>query len=408
MGDAPFAGIRVVEVASWQFVPAAAAMLADLGASVVKVENTDTGDGQRRMTGGGLMPTVGDLALPVEQANRGKRSLSVDLRRPEGREVLDRLVASADVFMTNLLPGQRQRLGVDVDDVRALRPDIVYLRAEGVGRLGPDAGQQGFDPTAFWSRSGIAAAVGGGSPARSRPGFGDRTSSVSAAFGVAAALVRRAATGEGAVVDASLLASALWSNASDLIFSAAAQRDFSAVVMGSPFFETSDGRWVAFSPTNENLPWADLFTRLGRPDLIEDERFATPAGRARHKGALDDELRAAFGADTLERWRERMIGFEGAFAPVNDLLEVTRDPQVTANDYLTWAEADDGLSVPLVRTPVQIDEQLPSLGRAPRLGQHSREVLAELGFGDAEIDTLVSARTVRADETAASSEPRPS
>jgi crotonobetainyl-CoA:carnitine CoA-transferase CaiB-like acyl-CoA transferase len=393
-----FAGVRVVEVATWQFVPGAAAMMADLGADVIKVENTTTGDPQRGMTGGGRMPTVGGLALPVEQVNRGKRSLSIDLRRDEGRAVMRRLVATCDVFMTNFLPDQRQKLGIDVVDVRAVRPDVVYLRAEGVGRLGPDAGQQGFDPTAFWSRSGIATAVGGGGvPAPSRPGIGDRTSSVSAAFGVASALFRRATTGQGAVIDASLLASALWSAASDVIFSAAAQRDFSVVEMGRAFFETADGRWVAFSATNENLPWAELFRRLGHPELATDERFATPSERAANRAALDDELRVAFKADTLDGWRRRMGGFKGPFAPANNLLEVTRDPQVVANDFLTWVGADDGLSVPLVRTPVQVDEQWPALGRAPAVGQHSREVLSELGYDAGAIDRLVEAGTVRAD-----------
>ena len=153
---------------------------------------------------------------------------------------------------------------------------------------------------------------------------------------------------------------------------------------------------MAFSATNENLPWADLFARLGRPDLATDERFATPAVRAQHRGALDDELRAAFKADTLDGWRERMAGFKGPFSPVNNLLEVSTDPQVVANDFLTWAKDDDGLSVPLVRAPVQIDEHLPALGRAPQLGQHSRPVLAELGYSSEEIDGLVAAGTVRA------------
>lgn len=395
-----FDGVKVVEVATWQFVPGAAAIMADLGADVVKVENTATGDGQRRMTGGGLMPTVGGLALPVEQANRGKRSLSVDLRSPAGRDVLHRLIADADVFMTNFLPAQRAKLGIDVDDVRAIRPDIVYLRAESVGREGPDAGQQGFDPTAFWSRSGIAMGVGGGTPARSRPGVGDRTSSVSAAFGVAAALFRRAATGEGAVVDSSLLASALWSNASDIIFSAAAQRDFSTVEMGSPFYATADGRHVAFNATNDNVPWADLFARLGIPEVASDDRFATPASRAEHRAELTAVLTEAFGTETLDTWRERMQGFEGPFAPVNNLLEVSSDPQVTANDFVTRAVADDGLEVPLVRAPVRIDGRIATLGRAPRLGQHSCEILAQLGYSDTEIDELVDAGVVRGEVAA--------
>lgn len=393
------AGVRVVEVATWQFVPGAAAILADLGADVIKVENTGSGDGQRGMTGGGLMPTVGGLALPVEQANRGKRSLSVDLRRPEGQEVIGRLVRSADVFMTNFLAEQRQKLGIDVEAIQALRPDIVYLRGEGVGRAGPDAGQQGFDPTAFWSRSGIAAAVGGGTPARSRPGLGDRTSSVSAALGVAAALVRRALSGQGAVVDASLLASALWSSASDVIFSAAAQKDFSTVQMGSPFYETADGRWVAFSPTNENLPWNDLFARVGRPELASDERFSSPAARSQNRDELNAALMDAFKRDTLDGWRQRMAGFKGPFAPVNNLLEAGQDPQVVENDFLTWVGGDDGLSVPLVRAPVQVDERRPGLGRAPRLGQHSRQVLGEIGYEADEIDRLVAAGVIRQDPT---------
>jgi crotonobetainyl-CoA:carnitine CoA-transferase CaiB-like acyl-CoA transferase len=394
---AVFEGVRVVEVATWQFVPGAAAIMADLGADVIKVENTLTGDGQRRMTGGGLMPTIGDLALPVEQANRGKRSLSVDLRHPDGQEVIRRLVAESDVFMTNYLAPQRHKLGIDVEHIRAVRPDIVYLRAEGVGPLGPDAGQQGFDPTAFWSRSGIASGIGGPTPARSRPGLGDRTSSVSAAFGIAAALFRRAMTGQGAVVDSSLLASALWSNASDILFSTVGRRDFSTVQMGSPFYETADGRYVAFNATNENVPWSDLFDRIGRPDLGGDERFATAQGRAGHRAELADEIGAAFRAETLDTWRVRMEGFKGPYAPVNNLLEVSSDAQVVANDFITTARADDGLEVPLVRAPVQIDEHKPPLGRAPRLGQHTREILSQLGYDTGEIDTLIGSNIARSD-----------
>ena len=395
-----FEGVRVVEVATWQFVPGAAAIMADLGADVIKVENTSTGDGQRRMTGGGLMPTIGDLALPVEQANRGKRSLSLDLRHPDGQEVLRRLVAESDVFMTNFLPEQRQKLAIDVEHVQAARPDIVYLRGEGVGPLGPDAGQQGFDPTAFWSRSGIASGIGGTTSARSRPGLGDRTSSVSAAFGVAAALFRRAMTGQGAVVDSSLLASALWSNASDILFSTVGQRDFSTLQLGSPFYETADGRHVAFNATNESVPWDDLFDRIGRSDLGTDERFATPQARAQHRTELADELGAAFRAEPLATWRERMTGFKGPYAPVNNLLEVSSDNQVIANDFITIARADDGLEVPLVRAPVQIDQHKPPLGRAPRLGQQTREILAQLGYDASEIETLISSKIARADDVA--------
>jgi crotonobetainyl-CoA:carnitine CoA-transferase CaiB-like acyl-CoA transferase len=215
---------------------------------------------------------------------------------------------------------------------------------------------------------------------------------------VAAALFRRAMTGQGAVVDSSLLASALWSNASDVLFSAVGQRDFSTVQMGSPFYETADGRHVAFNAVNENVPWDDLFSRIGRPDLGDDERFATPQGRAQHRAELTDEIGAAFRTETLDTWRERMSGFKGPYAPVNNLLEVSSDAQVVANDFVTTARADDGLEVPLVRAPVQIDEHKPPLGRAPRLGQHTREVLRELGYESAEIDAMINSNIARADD----------
>jgi len=218
-----FAGVRVVEVAGWHMVPAAGAVLADFGADVVKVENPAGGDQQRQVPTPDVPESSSGVSLTMEQSNRGKRSLALDISRPDGMAVLHDLVRTADVFMTNFLPATRRKLGIEVEDVRALRSDIVYVRGDAVGRRGPEAGKPGFDYSVFWGRAGVAHAVAGpdaSEPVTPRPGFGDRTSSMNIAFGVAGALFRRGRTGEGAVVDVSLLGSGMWSNSGDLMTTA--------------------------------------------------------------------------------------------------------------------------------------------------------------------------------------------
>src|SRR5947199_64029 len=213
-------GVRVVEVAQWWFVPAAGAVLADWGADVIKIEHPTSGDPQRGLVTSGLVPPTGGVNFMVEQPNRGKRSVGLDLGRPAGRDLLYRLVETADVFLTNFLPAARRRLAIEVDDIRRANPKIIYVRGHGQGARGPERERGGYDAASFWCRGGIANALtppGAGAPVMQRAAFGDSAGGMTVAGGVAAALFHRERTGEPAVVDVSLLGTAMWIMAPDII-----------------------------------------------------------------------------------------------------------------------------------------------------------------------------------------------
>ena len=213
-------GVRVIEVAQWWFVPAAGAVLADWGADVIKIEHPVTGDPQRGLVTSGLVPPTGGVNFMIEQPNRGKRSVGLDLAHRRGRELLCRLVETADVFLTNFLPAARRRLAIDVDDIRRVNPRIIYVRGHGQGPRGPDAEKGGYDAASFWCRGGIANALtppGAAAPVMQRAAFGDSAGAMTVAGGVAAALFHRERSGEPSVVDVSLLGTAMWIMAPDII-----------------------------------------------------------------------------------------------------------------------------------------------------------------------------------------------
>ena len=208
------AGIRVVEVAAWTFVPISGAVLAEWGADVIKIEHPQSGDPQRGLVSSGLVPGAGGVNFMFEIPNRGKRSVALDLSTDGGRELLYKLVETADVFVTNYLPDVRARLGIDVDDIRARNPNVIYVRGSGQGAHGPEAGRGGFDGATFWARSGCAMAFKDPKaewPVDQRPAFGDVLGGLTIAGGIAAAIARRERTGEPSVVDVSLLGMGLWS-----------------------------------------------------------------------------------------------------------------------------------------------------------------------------------------------------
>ena len=384
-------GIRVVEVAHWWFVPAAGAVLSDWGADVIKIEHPETGDPQRGLITSGLVPNA-DVNFMMEQSNRGKRSIGLDMSTAQGREVLGQLVASADVFLTSFLPGARKRLGIDVDDIRADNPDIVYVRGSGFGPGGPDADRPGYDSTAFWTRTGIADMItADDAPApTSQPGgaFGDSAGAMTIAGGIAAALLKRERTGEPSVVDISLLGTGMWLISATV--SATKLLGFSWKLAGgdrtqtpNPLvcsYRTSDGRWLLLSLLQSQRFWASLCEVVRRPELADDERFATEEARQQNKAELVGLLDEAFAEATLEEWRERLAGFRGAWAPMQSALEIHDDPAAVANGYLPELTTADGKPFTLVASPVEFDEAQPELGRAPDHGEHTDEVLQELGF----------------------------
>jgi crotonobetainyl-CoA:carnitine CoA-transferase CaiB-like acyl-CoA transferase len=382
-------GVRIIEVAQWWFVPAAGAVLADWGADVLKIEHPVSGDPQRGLITSGLVPPTGGVNFMVEQPNRGKRSIGIDLGNARGRALLDRLLATADVFLTNFLPSARRRLRLEVDDIRRANPKIIYVRGHGQGARGPDAEKGGYDAASFWCRGGIAQALtppGAAAPIMQRAAFGDSTGALTIAGGIAAALFRRERTGEPSVVDVSLLGTAMWLLAPDIVASKLLGIDLPAgdrTQAPNPIvnsYRTKDGRWLFLNMLQPDRFWPDLCTRLGRADLITDPRFADGRSRFEHRAECVRELDAVFAARTLAEWQSALADAEGVWAPMQTARELPQDPQAAANGYLPEIDRGDGNVFTLVASPVQFDECSPKLQPAPDLGQHTEEVLLELGL----------------------------
>ncbi len=380
-----FDGIRILEVSAWVMVPASGVLLSDLGADVIKVEHPTAGDPARGLVTGGQSPSVGSVNMMVEQTNRGKRSIGLDMSTPAGRAILYELAKSADIFLTSLLPEVRRKLEIDVDHIREVNPDIIYAKADAVGADGPEQGKPGFDSAVFFGRAGIlnSFAQDGDLPTP-RPGFGDKTAALSLAYGMASALFKRERTGEPSVIDVSLLGSAMWVASSDIIYSTVLDQDFSAIERKAtnPIatkYRTQDGRWIMFAMLASDRWWPEFCACIGRTDLTDDPRFTDAAARAQNSEICVAEIQDTFGATPLSEWRERLASLQGPWEVVQNSHEVATDRQARANGYIAEVEHPDGVEVTAVRAPVQVDGRQHDLSVAPDAWQHTEEVLLELG-----------------------------
>jgi crotonobetainyl-CoA:carnitine CoA-transferase CaiB-like acyl-CoA transferase len=383
-------GIRVVEMASWTFVPISGAVLAEWGADVIKIEHPASGDPQRGLVSSGLVPGGDGVNFMFEIPNRGKRSVGLDVSTEDGLELLYRLVETADVFVTNYLPPVRQRLRIDVEHIRARNPNIVYVRGTGQGTRGPDAERGGFDGASFWARAGLAmtfkepAAEG---PVDQRPAFGDVLGGLTIAGGISAALLRRERTGVASVVDVSLLGLGLWSIGPEVtsakLYEHVEIPSFDRDSLPNPLvgtFPTEDGRFVILVLLQADRYWPDLCAHLDRPDLLEDTRFRDAAARYEHRRECIAVLRDVFRTRTYAEWCERLQTLEGVWAPLQTALELHDDPQAIANGYLEPITTSTGAEFRLPANPVQFDETPPSVRGAPEHGEQTDEVLLELGL----------------------------
>jgi crotonobetainyl-CoA:carnitine CoA-transferase CaiB-like acyl-CoA transferase len=403
MAEGAFAGVRVVELAQWVFVPVAGALLADWGADVVRIERPE-GDPYRGLMTQGIGTDSGGVNLSIALANRGKRSIALDLRTEEGREIVERLLATADVFLTNFRPGALARLGLDAETLTARYPSLVYARGHGFGVRGPDADNPGYDASAFWARGGLAHVLTPPEldrPIGQRGAMGDRNGAMALAFGMSAALLERTRTGKGSVVDVSLLATAMWTLSSDVLsaLQGAQPRAMSMSASGyvNPLvgvYSTKDGRHISLVFLEADRYWPDFCRLIGRDELIEDPRFVDLAARKENVEECVALITDEFASRTFDEWKALLSTIDAPWAPVQAVEELLDDPQVIANDYIGDVDNEGGASYRLPSVPVQFDGTGPALRRAPEHGEHTELVLQELGYSWDDIGRLQAAGVI--------------
>jgi crotonobetainyl-CoA:carnitine CoA-transferase CaiB-like acyl-CoA transferase len=404
-------GFKVVDVTAWAFVPAAGGVLAHWGADVIKVESPKGPDPMRTL-GGSLEP--GGAAHMFKHYSRGKRSIAIDLSTDEGRELVYKLAAEADVFLTSYLAPTRRKLGIDVDDIRKVNPKIIYARGSGHGPKGPDADRPGFDNLSWWYRGSLGQTcmdLNNLEWAANMVGHGDGMSGMSLAGGICAALLHRERTGEAVLVDGSLMGTATWFNGPAVI--AAQFAPFPRKLgpakrpplpPGAPagmvsavrtVYQTRDYRFVnILFLTDDDRDYADLVQRLGRPELADDARFKHRAERQANSDALFAILEAEFASRDFADVKALLAKARGAWAPVQTPEELHEDPQTIANGFIGEAKDSTGTGLKMPAPPVMFDEQAGDPPRAPDFAEHTDEILAELGCDAAAIARYREAGTV--------------
>jgi crotonobetainyl-CoA:carnitine CoA-transferase CaiB-like acyl-CoA transferase len=393
LGPGPLAGIKVVELGVWIAGPATGGLLADWGADVVKLEGRD-GDPARRFMNmfGGEIP----FNPPFELDNRSKRSIVIDLGNPVGLAVAHELIEDADVFLTNVRLDALERLGLDPDTLMARYPRLVYCAVTGFGVTGPERDRAAYDIGAFWARSGVASLLTApdGAPPFQRGGMGDHGAGMSGAAAVCAALVSRGRTGKGQLVSTSLLRHGAYTVGFDVNISVRLGLPVAIgthSTMGNPlinWYQDRDGRYFWLIGLEGDRHWPDLCRAIGRPEWIEDERFDTMMTRRDHCRDLIGLLDEIFAARTREEWGVEFDRENVWWAPVQTVDELLADEQFLASGGLV--EVPDGPSTAtMVASPVDF-AGTPWAPRAmpPGLGEHTDEILAELGRDQAAIDHL--------------------
>jgi crotonobetainyl-CoA:carnitine CoA-transferase CaiB-like acyl-CoA transferase len=388
-------GVRILEVAEHTFVPAASALLADWGAEVIKIEHVERGDAMRGLAASGTAPIPDDVHILLEHSNRGKQSLALDLKSPDGLEILYKLAKTADVFLTNKLPGVRHKLQIDVETIREHNPNIIYVRGTGQGERGPDADKGSYDALAFWARASCALNVTrpeyGHVVPPPAPGYGDSIGAMTIAGGIMGALFHRERTGEATVVDVSLLGTGIWAVGQALGLSMlldtpwAPPTDLRLNPLVSNYL-TSDGRWIALCCLQAGHYWPMLCDVIGLPELGTDERFKDHATLMANGQDAIAILKDVFAARSLSEWRKVLEDFAGQWTVVQDTLEVAADVQTVANGYVQPCETAAGVPFRMAAAPVQFDEVPPAAGRAPEFNEHGDQILEGLGL---DWDTIV-------------------
>jgi crotonobetainyl-CoA:carnitine CoA-transferase CaiB-like acyl-CoA transferase len=394
MEDGIFEGLKVLDCASFIAAPAAATVLSDFGAQVIKIEPPGSGDPYRNLPNlPGYPHSEHNFAWLLEARN--KRSLALDLSKPEGQAVLHRLAAEADVFITNFPPAVRGRLGISYAELAPLNQRLIYASFTGYGEKGEEANKPGFDSNAYWARSGLMDLVRADTtttPARSVAGMGDHPCAMALYGAIVTALYKRERTGKGSHVASNLMANGVWANGvmaqaklCGAKFSERRPREH-ALNAVTNHYKCRDGRWIILSLLNEDRQWPALTRCLGREDLINDARFATKPDRHARSLELIKLFDEIFATKDLAEWRKRLDGNGLVFGVVGILDDIPTDRQMIDNDVLVPFEGDSMLTV---NSPIWVDgSQKTAPRRPPNVGEHSDEVLREAGYDEAAIRQL--------------------
>lgn len=403
MDNQMFAGVRVVELAQFVFVPAATAVLADLGAEVIHVEAV-TGDPYRTMQINDGRQTK-SANLSMEQNNRGKKSVAIDAKTEEGRELLLKLIETADVFLTSVRPAALKRLKLGLDVIRARNPRIIYAHGNGLGFEGEESERPGYDASCFWARGGFAHALtpAGQPPIKPRAALGDHAGAMNIAFGIAAALFHRERTGEASSVEVSLLSSAMWILSADVCLSQAVSEEVYNSAMSERLYaqkrayRTKDGRYIQLMFLDPLRYWPGLCARVGRAHLIDDPRFVDGPARDANGADLIAQLDLAFAARTLTEWRAAFHGWDAPWEVVQTIREVANDPQAIANNYQFNVKVPDGTDIAVVAGPVAFNgSAVPIAPRcSPRLGEHTAEIFRSIGISEDVLSAMAERGIVR-------------
>jgi crotonobetainyl-CoA:carnitine CoA-transferase CaiB-like acyl-CoA transferase len=392
----PLEGVRVVEISLFQQGPVAGMRLGDLGADVIKIE-PKAGDPAR-----GFMRIIGAMVglkgrnYYFEHCNRNKRSIVIDLRTPEGKEVFFKLIDTADVFLNNMSIDAPERMGIGPDVLLARNPRLVYAHASGWGRKGPDAEEHSFDYTGI-ARSGLMMSCGenGAPPTQILPGIGDESGALACACGVMAALYAREKTGKGQVVDTSLMGGLIASlgliMAAPSILGQEFPREVRALA-GNPLYNhyrCQDGKWIALAHLQPNRYWPKVCTALGLQHLIDDPKFATIESRSVNAEELVAVFDRQFATRPRHEWIEMLNKEECISTPVQTPTEVADDPQALANNYFVYYDHPVHGKTKMVGFPWDFSDT-PATCRlpAPELGEHTEQILAEIGYSAEQMEEL--------------------
>jgi crotonobetainyl-CoA:carnitine CoA-transferase CaiB-like acyl-CoA transferase len=395
-------GVRVVEVSEHTFMPAAGMALADWGADVIKIERTTGGGDPMRslnipnLEAGGFNPYF-------EAGNRGKRAISLDLLQDAGRDVLYKLIAGADVFITNLRKNARVQMGIEPEILFAHNPKLIYARGTGNGIKGPLAPQGGFDGATTWYRGGLAYLQS--KPGKEPPGpgtsYGDLMGGLTMAGAISAALFKRERTGKGSIVDNALYAVGAYLSSQHVAMASLGNprvptetprsESFDPLVMT---YRTSDERWINLCLLMPKW-WPDFCKHIERDDLTDDPRFTDPKARYVHRAALIEQLNETFARHTMAEWAAKLEPMQGVWAPAFSPLEISQDPQALVNGFVSPVGDPGSPDYMMAVTPLQFDERpVGALKRGPRYGEHTDEVLGEMGWSGEELAALRASGTI--------------